>query len=196
MLWDSVNGVFTSTQLGCEAHKWSVTVFSPEFLGPLGGGVSDGGCSVKCDFWILPPSPAATTPPLASSKSPQRTSSPCLNLHKQEHIFVGFLYFRVCADETRGTKEQQKPKWPKHNARMTMENSLQSSLLFFRPKPSSGVWKADLLSPGSAFSMTLFSQEKRHCRPPCLCGHFKYQIQTGRRLTSLHSDRKCLPQTV
>lgn len=178
--------------------KWSVTVFSPEFLDPLGGGVSDGGCSVKCDFWVLPPSFAATPPPLALSKSPRRTSSPCLNLHKQEHIFVGFLYFPVCADETRGTKEQQKPQWPKHNAKMTVSCSGKfpaSQSPFLQTLAELQVC-GDPLSPGSVASMTLYSQEKQRCWPPCLCGHFKYQIQTGRRLISLHSDRKLLPQTV
>lgn len=120
---------FHITQQGCEAHRWSVTVFSPEFLDPLGGGVSDGGCTAKCDFWVLPLSFAATPTPSASSKSPQRTSSPCL--HLQEHIFVVFLYFCVCAKgatEARVTQAQCEDDSGKSPA--------SQSPLFFWPKPS------------------------------------------------------------
>lgn len=178
---------FHITQQGCEAHRWSVTVFSPEFLDPLGGGVSDGGCTVKCDFWVLPLSFAATPPPSASSKSPQRTSSPCL--HLQEHIFVVFLYFRVRAKgatEARVTQAQCKDDSGKFPA--------SQSPRFFGPKPSFRCvesWPAlprlcgfyDLIQPGEEAAL-----------PTTLSlWAFKYQIQTGCRLTSLHGDQKCLP---
>lgn len=88
---------------------YSVLTWAP---GPTEWRCFDGGCSVKCDFWVLPPSFAATTSPLVSSKShsaPAHRVLICTSRNTFSWVFSTF----VCVPmKPEGQRSNRSPSGP------------------------------------------------------------------------------------